>query len=124
VVVVPQDGGVASVVVRLERGGEIAGLVRNALGAPLSYQTVMVTRAESFQPWAIRSSAPAGTFRIRGLPDGDWKVAASEDGMIPYYPARVAGDGWIWYGGTSFDSAAVIAIRDHAVVDGIEIRLP
>jgi hypothetical protein len=44
--------------------------------------------------------------------------------MIPYYPARVAGDGWIWYGGTSFDSAAVIAIRDHAVVDGIEIRLP
>jgi hypothetical protein len=124
VVVVPPNGGIASVVVRLERGGEIAGLVRNALGAPLSDHAVMVTRAESPQAWVIRWSAAAGRFRIRGLPDGDWKVAASEDKMLSGYPAGVAGDGWIWYGGTSFDSAAVIAIRNHIVVDGIEIRLP
>jgi hypothetical protein len=124
VVMVPPNGGTGSVVVRLERGGEIAGLVRNALGAPLSYHAVQVSRAESFQRWAIQWSGETGRFRIRGLPDGDWKVAASEDKMLSGDSAGVAGDGWIWYGGTSFDSAAVIAIRDHAVVDGIEFRLP
>lgn len=124
VVVVPPDGGIASAVVQLERGGEIAGVVRDALGAPRSDHAVMVTRADSFHVWTMRPSETSGVFRIRGLPDGNWKVAASEEAAFDEYPVGVAGETWIWYGGSSFDSATVIAIRDHATVDGIEIRLP
>ena len=124
VVVVPQDGGIASVVVRLERGGEIQGSVRSRTGDSLSPRVVMVTHADAFQAWAIRPQVTPGRFRIRGLPDGDWKVAVSKETMFSEDPAAGAYYHWIWHGGASFDSATVIAIRDHATVDGIEIRSP
>jgi hypothetical protein len=121
---IPPDGGIGRVVVQLERGGEIRGTVRSGAGAPVSGRSVKITPADTTRAWATRSSGGAEGFRFRGIPDGDWKVGVSLD-KKPYAVAmRAADDGWIWYGGASFDSAAVIVIRDHAVVDGIEIRLP
>jgi hypothetical protein len=121
---VPVDGAIGSVVIHLERAGEIRGVVRNVSGAPLSYHTVMVTRADSIHAWAIRRSGASGRFRVRGLPDGAWKIGVSEEAGPSGDPGGVGDYTWIWFGGASFDSAAVIAIRDHILVDGIEIRLP
>lgn len=122
-VAVPSDGSVATVTVQLEIGGQIRGRVLGGDGRALREATVLLTRADRPACWGALFPGVDGIFTLRGIPDGSWKIGARPARI--YSPCRGPDPSqWIWYGGATWDSAAVVSVRDHGTVDGIEIRFP
>lgn len=120
-VFVPGGGTVVPLTIVLGVGGEIRGR------APGAGWAVYVTPAAADTVWGCSNtqSLDAG-FRVRGLADGSYKIGvARDDEDVPYCDGggHLRGDTRVaWYGSASWDSATVVTIRDHGVVDGIEIE--
>ncbi len=112
------QGEIEPIVVTLEKGGTIAGLVRDSAGESL--YRVHITTADEPETWASRFVSSANpVFEFQGLPNGDWKVSAQRTGIELPEPQRV------WYPSTTdWETAEAIPVRDHADVTGIEIVLP
>jgi hypothetical protein len=112
---VTEVGQIADLTVTLEKGGEILGRVVGPMGEPVPNPRLEVTTALHLydRVYRVTDTFSDGSFHVLGLPDGDYKLGASAYG---YEGA--------WYpGAADWDSAAVITIREHGVVDGITIRL-
>lgn len=112
---VAQDGDVIDLTITLEEGGKIRGNVVGPLGEPVPSPALEITSAHSRHenPHRIKDVFADGWFQIRGLPDGDFKVAAAAQGYeVAWYPQAA-----------EWDSAAVITIHEHGVVEGITIQL-
>jgi hypothetical protein len=120
-VVVPGGGAVVPLTITLHAGGEIRGSV-------LGGGVVVVTPADADTALGWYSTQyESSDFRVRGLLDGAYKIGAAhpDDGPPSFGDSGHLGDdtSLVWYGSTSWDSATVVTIRDHGIVDGIEIRL-
>jgi hypothetical protein len=108
------DGGTATIVVRLERGGVITGRVFDEDGEPVSGAMVQAFRHVSSGAamreagaGSSQSTNDIGQFRVWGLPPGDYVVSALlsaqtlssatshvTDGFLPtFYPGVAAYDG-------------------------------
>lgn len=120
-ITIPESGPVVPVELRIENGGVIRGPLRTSE----SYASFIAfaTRADEYQAcWITSVTSFDEEYSLRGLPDGRYKVGltrslgVSEDCPVPPADSR-------WYGDTAaWDSATVITIRDHEVVNGIELR--
>ncbi|HYD43313.1 MAG TPA: carboxypeptidase regulatory-like domain-containing protein [Anaeromyxobacter sp.] len=73
---VPLGGGATDLAVRLDAGGRIEGIVRNAADEPV--RNVPVTAAGAFSRESLTDRD--GRFTVEGLPPGDYSVAL-EDGV-------------------------------------------
>ena len=101
------------------------GVIRGPLLTSLSYASfaVFATRADEYQAcWTGSATSIDGEYFLRGLPDGAYKVGLSRNASLaagcPVPPSDSR-----WYGDTAaWDSAAVITIRDHEVIEGIELH--
>jgi hypothetical protein len=115
---IPGGGAAGAVTVHIERGGRVRGRVAGPHG-PLSWADVVVTPADIDTAWAmLYQYGSTSAFEIRGLPDGDYKIGATEDRAYSYPTGKPTA----WYGETaSWDSAAVVTIRDREVKEGVVI---
>jgi hypothetical protein len=122
-IAIGREGEIARVSVILERGGTIAGVVRETEGVTADY-SIYITSARDPAIWgyvfAWRSDPQ---FLVQGLPDGDWKVGAWR--RISFSYPEQAPEGTVWYPGTTdWQAAGVIPIRGFQDVTGIEIVMP
>jgi hypothetical protein len=126
-VVLPGGGAVVSITMTLEPGGEIRGRL---LGDPSDWswvnRSIFVAPADADSVWGCTAPMENGhTFALRGLPDGSYKICVVRPGFHgPYCGDRFTpseNSDLAWHGGASWGSAAVLTIRDHAPVEGIEI---
>lgn len=114
---IPEDGSNVPVLLRVEAGGAIRGTVV----APNYAVSVYGTRPDDPRAcWIGQADPRAGRFALVGLENGDYKVGLGSSpccaGECPMPPASTR-----WYGGASWDSAAVVTIREHGTVEGIEL---
>lgn len=124
VVTVPGDGGVLPLVIRLERGGRIAGNVVDPYHSGL-YQ-VILTRADDRtvigQRWLAFLIGGDATFELDGLADGAYKVGASGSDWVVGQPAPA---GAIWYpAATDWNAAAPVIIAGADSVTGLVLPAP
>jgi hypothetical protein len=115
---VPEGGATGSLTVHLERGGRIRGRVAGPQGQS-AWVNIIVTPADADTAWAMPYQFGDGpAFEFRGVPEGSYKIGATQD-HVSSYPTAIP---VTWYGGTaSWDSATVVQVRDHEVIEGIEI---
>ncbi len=114
---IPEHGPLVPIELRMQAGGTIQGTVI----APDYALAVYGTRPDDPRACWIGPADPrAGRFALVGLENGDYKIGLGWDpccaGTCPMPPASTC-----WYGGASWDSAAVVTIRDHVTVEGIEL---
>ncbi|HET7754898.1 MAG TPA: carboxypeptidase regulatory-like domain-containing protein [Anaeromyxobacteraceae bacterium] len=86
------EAGANDVVVRLERGGRLSGVVRTASGEPVHPFTVAVRarRQRWGEPLQTLSVVdPAGRFDLDGLPSGPASVVVAAPGRAPSAPIAV-----------------------------------
>ena len=129
-VVVPGGGVLVSLAVTLNPGGELSGHAFRDPPGTMDYgSSVFVTPADADSLWGCSGiSAIDGTFHLRGLPPGAYKIgAAAEESGNPscgssFTPSE--NPHVTWFGGASWASATVVTIEGHETVDGIEIQLP
>ncbi len=113
-------GTIDDVTIHLVRGGEIRGDLIGSQGQRI-YGSLILTPAHQQVAWGIVDWISDDAFRVRGIPDGDYKLG----GISGFIGAYTQGLPVRWYNGTAdWDSATVITIRDHAIVSGIEVRVP
>jgi RNA polymerase sigma factor (sigma-70 family) len=87
----PVECGSADVVLVVRRGATISGVVRDADGRPLSGIAISATQRGGRGDSVVARSGADGAFRLRGLPDGVFDLAAERDpypGTEPLLPAR------------------------------------
>jgi hypothetical protein len=114
---------ISTVRVALERGGVIAGGIRDGGGDPLPEMTVFAMRLTRGEPrmgpemiqGGVGQTNDLGEFRIANLPKGDYLVIATQQQRTPFdvsapSPARVAAPTY-YPGTTERHSAHVITIR-------------
>ncbi len=123
IITIPSEGDVVPLSVVLERGGTISGGVVSASGStPRMY--VFVTPAGEKRTWGYAYAWDRrSSFEVIGIPDGEWKIGLWP---IEYGENRPTDppDGTIWYPGTTdWTAADVIAIEDHADIEGIDIPI-
>ena len=118
---IPESGPVVPIELRIENGGVIRGPLLTSLS--YAFFAVFATRADEYQAcWTGSATSIDGEYFLRGLPDGAYKVGLSRNASLaagcPVPPSDSR-----WYGDTAaWDSAAVITIRDHEVIEGIELH--
>lgn len=118
---IPEPGPVVPIELRIENGGGIQGPLQTS-ASYVSF-VVFATRAAEYQAcWTSSATSIDGEYFLRGLPDGAFKVGLSRNASLaagcPVPPSDSR-----WFGDTaSWDSATVITIRDHEVVEGIELH--
>jgi len=119
-VTIVTPGEIVHVPVVLEAGGEIEGRV---LADASGDYVIYATTAESPGVFAIRlASVPPGTFEVKGLADGGWKIGAwrRTGDFVPEQPPPTT----VWYpAAPTWDEAETIVVEEHATVTGIEIDL-
>ena len=114
---------ITTVRVALERGGVIAGGIRDGGGDPLPEVTVFAMRLTRSEPrmgpemiqGGVGQTNDLGEFRIANLPKGDYLVIATQQERTPFdvsipSPAKVAAPTY-YPGTTERQSAQVITIR-------------
>jgi hypothetical protein len=122
---IPADGGAIPVDLRLVKGGEIRGRALDAAGDPFRGGFVFVTTTgDDLCRYLASGLDEEGNFAVVGLPDGEYRLGLCTDVLYYPDPPFPPPDPTSWYPtGSDWSQAAVIPIRDHAVVSGIEIRL-
>ena len=123
-ITIGREGEVVPISVVLEKGGTIAGVVREAEGVTGDY-SLYLTRADDPAPssrtyaWSLNLG-----FRFEGLPDGDWKVGASR--LSPSNPySDTPPPETVWFPGTTdWQAAGIIPIRNFGDVTSIDIVMP
>jgi hypothetical protein len=86
------EAGAQDVVLRLERGGRLSGIVRTASGEPVHPFTVAVRAGRGRWGGALRTLSvvdPAGRFDLDGLPSGPARVEVAAPGRAPSAPVAV-----------------------------------
>jgi hypothetical protein len=114
---------ITAVRVALERGGVIAGGIRDGRGDPLPEMTVSAMRLTRGEPrmgpemiqGGVGHTNDLGEFRIANLPKGDYLVIATQQERAPFHvsapgPAYVAAPTY-YPGTTERHSAQVITVR-------------
>jgi len=114
---------ITTVRVALERGGVIAGGIRDGGGDPLPEMTVFAMRLTRVEPrmgpemiqGGVGQTNDLGEFRIANLPKGDYLVIATQQERTPFgvsapSPAKVVAPTY-YPGTTERHSAQVITIR-------------
>jgi hypothetical protein len=113
---------ITAVRVALERGGVIAGGIRDGRGDPLPEMTVFAMRLTRGEPrmgpemiQGVGQTNDLGEFRIANLPKGDYLVIATQQERTPFdvsapSPAKVAAPTY-YPGTTERHSAQVITVR-------------
>jgi hypothetical protein len=117
--------------VTLERGGVIAGGIRDGLGDPLPDMTVFAMRLTPGEPrmgpemiqGGVGPTSDLGEFRIANLPKGDYLVIATQQERTPFdvsapSPAEVAAPTY-YPGTTERQSAQVITVRAGETVGDV-----
>jgi hypothetical protein len=128
------EAGAKELVLRLERGGRLSGVVRTASGEPLHPFTVAVRarRQRWGEPLQTLSVVdPAGRFDMEGLPAGPARVMVAAPGRAPSAPVAVtipepgAAPAWVEVvlsaGGTL--EGRVVTRETRAPVAGAEIEV-
>jgi hypothetical protein len=116
-ITVTGEGEVVPIRIELRRGGAIRGTVLHLDGKAASADILVVAPGSNTWQRAGESDAATGAYEITGLEDGEYRIGSM---WSHEFPAGVS-----WYPGTPDQgSAAVIAIKDGAEVDGIEWRVP
>lgn len=96
-------------------GGQIQGRLLTAAGGSPDMASVALRRAEAVGTGVCTSYLDRGPgFSFRGLANDDYILLASTNSI----------DAWYYPGTFDPDSAAVVSVRDHAIVSEIEWRLP
>lgn len=115
---IPAHGPLVPVTLRMQAGGSIQGSVV----APPDYGlAVYGTRPDDPRACWIGPADPrAGRFALVGLENGDYKIGLGWDPCCAG-PCLLPPASTCWYGGASWDSAAVVTVRDHGTVEGIEL---
>ncbi len=115
-IVISQPGEIAHVTMHLVEGGKIRGRILDAYGNPVAGAEVRFFRLQDGLSHVGERgdiSDTQGAFEIVGLGDGDYIVGARSEYSINWFP-----------GVTDPDAAEAIPVRGHAVVEGIEWRIP
>ena len=89
--------GVPGLMIRVTRGVALAGVLRDAAGAPVALAALAaepIREGEPWPPWAARGAFTDsdGRFRIRGLPRGRVRLSVSRGGVVADLGARDAPD--------------------------------
>ncbi|MDM7915826.1 MAG: carboxypeptidase-like regulatory domain-containing protein [Candidatus Eisenbacteria bacterium] len=116
----PEDGP-AEATVRLRTGGVARGRIRSSGSVP-RYGRLVLTHAGRREVWAaLNEWETDGSFGFIGVPDGRYKVGCCSYSFSSDCDDPFAG-GFHWFGDTaSWDSAAVVSVRQAETIDGIEI---
>jgi hypothetical protein len=122
---------ITAVRVALERGGVIAGGIRDGRGDPLPEMTVFAMRLTPGEPrmgpemiqGGVGPTNDLGEFRIANLPKGDYLVIATQQERTPFdvsapSPAKVAAPTY-YPGTTERHSAQVITVRAGETVGDV-----
>ena len=119
-VIVVGEGETVTLDVTIPRAGVIGGRVVRA-GDPGWPFVVVATAMDGSVP-VDHDFVVAGEsdYEINGLPDGDYRIGAYPYDMNIDWPDPPP-EGTVWYPGTlDWSEAAVVEIRDAAVVEGID----
>ncbi len=97
--------------------GTIAGTVtETGTATPLPDAGVAVMSTSDYHPYSADLTGPDGTYRVTGLPPGDyWVVAALADGT--HQPTFVGGTHGV-------DGAATVTVTANTTTPGADIALP
>ncbi|TDA68928.1 MAG: hypothetical protein D9V47_06585 [Clostridia bacterium] len=100
----------------LEPGGSISGLVTDEAGNPIAGVGVWAELNVGTDKWVGVSNAQTGSdgsYVLRGLPSGEYKVRAEAEGMVrAYYPST-----------PDWDQAQILAVTAPDVVTSIDFTL-
>ncbi len=127
------DGGTATIVVRLERGGVITGRVFDEDGEPVSGAMVQAFRHVSTGgamreagAGSSQSTNDIGQFRVWGLPPGDYVVSALLSAQIMSSAASHVTDGFLptfYPGVAAYDGARPIVVKAGQETGGLDFPL-
>lgn len=99
---IDSPGDVTGLVIRLPRGGEVSGTVRDGLGGPVTGASVWIENCQYACP-SEATTDESGAYRIRGIPPSRHVIAhARTPGTIDQWFDRASD----WIDATPFDLAA------------------
>jgi hypothetical protein len=127
------SSGTVDVEIRLKRGGSISGSVAYTDGAPVQYialnPVIRMSNGTFARVLNVAHADSSGRYRIDGLPDGSYAIAAADagsDAVTVLGGDKIGSGGWITFegGGMRASKARLVVVTSPQESAGMDITIP